>query len=104
MATQTIPFVLEVTQVLEEPFRGEITPPRLSVPAGTVATYQIGFVDLVGGFNAPITLALPNLPVGAVAAFDINPASVSDIVTLTIEGAPVGIYDLAVEETYDWVG
>jgi len=99
MTTQTWPFELEIRHA---GFRGTIDPARVTVPAGIVATYQVGFADVDPGFVDPITLAVLNLPAGAVATFDVNPCQVTDTVTLTIEtlGLAVGLYGLEIEATY----
>ena len=105
MTTQTWPFTLEITEVPTEPgFRGTIDPVTQTIVAGVRAVYQVSFVDVVGGFASPLSLAVLNLPFEAVATFSLpNPVVVTDVVELTIETdlMVAGVYALEIEATWE---
>ena len=67
-----------------------ISPTSLSVVKGTIAVYRVSFTAQ-GGFMGPVTLAVKNLPLGAVATFSKTSISLGEISTLSITTAKVGI-------------
>jgi hypothetical protein len=67
-----------------------ISPTSLSVIKGTVAAYRISFTAQ-GGFTGLVTLAVKNLPLGAVATFSKTSISLGETSTLSITTARVSI-------------
>jgi hypothetical protein len=99
MATKkTAPFSLTVTAAPD--FFPGISPAELSVVKGVVAVYNVTFTG-VGGFTGPITLAVLNLPTGAVASFDKPSINVSEksVLSIATAGAALGTFALSLEGT-----
>jgi hypothetical protein len=99
MATKkTVLFTLVVTASPD--FFPAIVPSSLSVAKGIVAVYQITF-SAQGGFAGPVTLAVLNLPTGAVATFDKTSINVTETAILSIATVNVslGTFSLSVEGT-----
>ncbi|MEZ4935071.1 MAG: proprotein convertase P-domain-containing protein [Saprospiraceae bacterium] len=53
-------------------------------------------ITLGAGFDSLVTLSASNLPMGAMATFDPNPAQPGDQITVVLSGAGVGIYDIGI--------
>lgn len=98
MAVKTVPFTLAVTAAPD--FFPAILPTSLSVAKGVVAIYQVSFTAQ-GGFTGPVTLAVLNLPAGAVGTFDKPSINVTETSTLSITTANValGTFTPSVEGT-----
>jgi hypothetical protein len=99
MATKkTVLFTLVVTASPD--FFPAIVPSSLSVAKGVVAVYSVSFTAQ-GGFTGPVTLAVLNLPAGAVATFDKTSINVTETAVLSITTAAValGTFSLSVEGT-----
>ncbi len=98
VATKSIPFTLEITEAPD--FFPAVAPSTLSVPKGIVAVYNTSFTAQ-GGFTGPVTLAVINLPAGAVGTFDVTSINLGQTATLSITTADVavGVFTPSVEAT-----
>jgi hypothetical protein len=98
MAIKPVSFTLSVTDAPD--FFPAINPTTLSVAKGIVAVYHVSFTA-AGGFAGPVTLAVKNLPVGAIGTFDKTSINVGETATLSIATAAValGTYTPSVEAT-----
>lgn len=95
---------LEVSQQTQQASFTVAVPANLGVDRATGATAVTATVDVerLGMFNTPISLSVPNLPVGMTAAWSANPVTGSDavqkkasVLTLTAgESLPAGVYSL----------
>lgn len=96
--TKPVSFTLVVTAVPD--FFPAITPLSLSVAKGVVAVYQVSFTAQ-GGFAGPVSLAVINLPAGAVGTFDKPSITLGEALTLSImtSGVAVGSYSPSIEAT-----
>ena len=99
MATKkSVSFTLVVSAAPD--FFPAILPSSLSVAKGVVAVYQITFTAQ-GGFAGPVTLAVLNLPTGAVATFDKTSINVTEtaVLSITTSSVALGTFSLSVEGT-----
>jgi hypothetical protein len=95
---KTVLFTLAVTASPD--FFPAILPTSLSVAKGVVAIYSVSFTAQ-GGFTGPVTLAVLNLPTGAVATFDKTSINVTEtaILSITTVSVALGTFSLSVEGT-----
>lgn len=75
------PFTLEVTTAGD--FFLPVVPLALSVPKGTLATYQIT-LTASGGYEGPVSIEVLDLPAGVAAAFGKNPLLPGESTSMTI--------------------
>jgi hypothetical protein len=96
--TKPVSFTLEVTPAPD--FFPAIAPASLSVAKGVVAVYNVSFTAQ-GGFTGPVSLAVKNLPSGAIGTFDKTSINVGETAVLSIatSGVAVGSYSPSVEGT-----
>ena len=80
------PFTLEVTTAGD--FFLPVVPLALSVPKGTLATYQIT-LTASGGYEGPVTVEVIGLPAGVTASFGKNPLLPGESTSMAIPTASI---------------
>lgn len=93
---KSVPITLVVTAAPD--FFPAVVPSSVSVAKGVVAVYNVSFTAQ-GGFTGPVTLAVLNLPAGAVATFNTTSINVGEtsVLNLTTAGVALGTFAFSVE-------
>ena len=96
--TQTTTVSLTVT--LAQSFNLSTSPTTLTVTRGAAGSKSTVTIVPVNGFSGSVTLAASGLPTGVTAAFSVNPATKTSVVTLTAsKTASTGTFTVTITGT-----